>query len=215
MSNNISLYGWYYSVVISWCVFGLFLVAIQSLSHVWLSYSMDCSMPGFPVLSVSWTLLKFVSIKSVMLSNQLRLCYLTSSSSATTFSFCLQSFLTSGSFPVSWLFTSGGQSIEASASVLPVTIQGWFPLGLTGFISLQSRGLLGVFSSTTIQKHQFFSTQPSLWSALTPVHDNWKNHRFDYTDFCWQSDASASYYAGLFSLLPIVHSAARNTVYKF
>ena len=75
MSNNISLYGWYYSVFISWCMFGLFLVAIQSLSCVWLSYSMDCSMPGFPVLSISWTLLKFMSIKSVMLSNQLILCH--------------------------------------------------------------------------------------------------------------------------------------------
>ena len=119
-------------------------------------------------------------------------CYVTSSSSAAAFSFCLQSFLASGSFPMSWLFTSGGQSIEASASVLPVNSQGWFPLGLTGFISLQSKGLSEVFSSTTIQKHQFFSAQPSLWSALTPVHDNWKNHRFDYMDLCWQSDISAS-----------------------
>ena len=121
-------------------------------------------------------------------------CYLTISSSATAFSFCLQSFLASRSFPMSWLFTSGGQSIEASASasVLPVTSQDWFPLGLTGFISLQSKGLSGVFSGTTIEKHQFFGAQPSLWSALTPVHDNWKNHRFDSVDFYWQSDISAS-----------------------
>ena len=78
---------------------------------------------------------------------------------------CLQSFLASGSFPVSWLFTSGGQSIRASASssVLPMNTQGWFPLGLTGLISLQSKGLSRVFSSTVIKKHWFFSTQPSLW----------------------------------------------------
>ena len=85
------------------------------------------------------------------------------SSSATPFSFCLQSFPGSGSFPVSYLFPSGGQSIGASASVLPVKIQGWFPLGLTSLI-LVSKGLLRVFSSITIQKHQFFGTQLSLLS---------------------------------------------------
>ena len=75
------------------------------------------------------------------------------------FSFCTQSFPASGSFPVSWLFTSGGQStgVSALASVLPMNIQGWFPLGLTGLISLQSKGLSRVFSSTTIWKHQCFS----------------------------------------------------------
>ena len=82
----------------------------------------------------------------------------------TSFSFCLQSFPASGSFPVSRLFSSGGQSIgaSASASVLPMNIQGWFPLELTGLISLQSKGLSRVFSNTTVQKHQFFSTQLSL-----------------------------------------------------
>ena len=70
------------------------------------------------------------------------------------------------SFPVSLFFASGGQSIGAlaSASVLLMNIQGWFPLGLTGLISLLSKGLLRVFSNTTIRKHQFFGTQPSLWS---------------------------------------------------
>ena len=74
-------------------------------------------------------------------------------------------FPASGSFPMSWLFASGGQSIRASASasVLPVCIQGWFPLGLTGLISLLSKRLSRVLSSTTIRKHQFFSAQPSLW----------------------------------------------------
>ena len=79
---------------------------------------------------------------------------------------CLQSFLASGSFPKSQLFTSDGQTIEAlaSSSVLPANIQGWFPLGLTGLNSLLSKRHSRFFSSTTIWKHQFFSTQPSLWS---------------------------------------------------
>ena len=87
------------------------------------------------------------------------------SSSVVPFSFCLQSFPPSGSFPMSQFFASGGQSTgaSASASVLPMNIQGWFPLGWTGWISLQSRGLSRVFSNSAVQKHQFFSTQPSLW----------------------------------------------------
>ena len=90
----------------------------------------------------------------------------TFSSSVIPFSSCPQCFPTSGSFPMSWFFTSGGQSIEASvsASVLPMNIQDWFPLGLTGLISLWSEGLSGVLSSTTIRKHQFFGTQLPLWS---------------------------------------------------
>ena len=93
-------------------------------------------------------------------------CHPTISSSVIPFASCLQSFPASGSFPMSWLFALGGQSIgaSASASVLPMSIQGWFPLGLTGLISLLSKGLSWVFSSTTVRKHQFFSAQPSLWS---------------------------------------------------
>ena len=80
---------------------------------------------------------------------------------STPFSFCFQSFPASGSFPMSWLFASGGQSIgaSASASVLPMTIQGWFPSGWTSLIPLQSKGLSRVFSSTTIRRHQFFDIQ--------------------------------------------------------
>ena len=90
--------------------------------------------------------------------------YLTISSTAASFSFGLQSFPALRSFPVSRLFTSGGQSFGASAlaSVLLMNIRGWFPLGLTGLISLQFKGLSRVFSSTPVQKHQF-GTQPSLW----------------------------------------------------
>ena len=93
---------------------------------------MDCSMPGFLSITYSQSLLRLLSIESVMPSNHLILCC--------HFSFCLQSFLASGSFPVSQLFTSGGQTIGAfaSVSVLPMYIQGWFPLGLTGLISLWS-----------------------------------------------------------------------------
>ena len=90
-------------------------------------------------------------------------CYPTISSSVGPFSSCLQSFPASGSFQMSQFFTSGSQSIgvSASTSVLPMNIQDWFPLGWTGWISLQSKGLSRVFSNTTVQKHQFFSTQLS------------------------------------------------------
>ena len=90
-----------------------------------------------------------------------RWCHPAISSSVIPFSSCPQSLPASGSFPVSQLFASGGQSIgiSASVSVLPMNTQDWSPLGWTGWISLQSKGLSRVFSSTTVQKHQFFSTQ--------------------------------------------------------
>ena len=93
--------------------------------------------------------------------------YLTISSSIAIFSFCLQSFPALGSFSMSLLFVSGGQNIGASASksVLPMNVQDWLPLGLLGLISLLSKGFSSIFSSTGIQKHQFFSIQPSLWSS--------------------------------------------------
>ena len=93
-------------------------------------------------------------------------CHPTVSSSVVPFSSCLLSFPASESFLMSYPFTSGSQSVGASASapVLLMNIQGWFPLGLTGWLSLQSKGLSRVFSSTTVQKHQFFSAQPSFWS---------------------------------------------------
>ena len=91
-------------------------------------------------------------------------CHLAISSSVVPFSSRPQSFPGSGSFPMIWLFASSGQSIESSASVFPMNIQGWFSLGLTRLISLLSRGLSRIFSSATVRKHQFFSAQPSLWS---------------------------------------------------
>ena len=104
-----------------------------------------------------------MAIELVMPSNYLVLCL--------PFSSWLQSFPASGSFPVSQFFASGGQSIgsSASASVLPMNIQGWFPLGWTGWISLQSKGLSRVFSNTTVQKHQFFSAQFSSVAQSCPT----------------------------------------------
>ena len=98
--------------------------------------------------TIFWSLLKLMSTESVMPSNHLILCH--------TISSCPQSFPASGSFPVSQLFASSGQIIESITSILPMNIQGWFPLGLTGLISMLSKGLSRVFSSTTVWKHQFF-----------------------------------------------------------
>ena len=141
-------YNWYQSVQFS---------SVQLLSRVWL-------------FATSWTAARQASLPSTTSgvysdscpSSQWR--HPTISSSVIPLSSCLQSFPASGSFPVCWLFASGVESIGASASVLPMSIQGWFPLGLTGLISLLSKGLSGVFSSTIVWKHQFFGTQPSLWS---------------------------------------------------
>ena len=133
----------------------------------------DRSTPAFPVLTISQSLLKFMSTESMIPSNHLILCH--------PFSSCPQAFpaSASGSFPMSLLFASGGQSTGASASALvhPANIQGWFPLGLTGLISLLSKGLLRVFSSTTIQKHQFFDIQP-LFSAI-----DWQSKKLYYPIF--------------------------------
>ena len=109
-------------------------------------------------LTISRSLFKLMFIKLW--------CHPTMSSSDVPFFSRLQSFPGSGSFPIRWPFASGGQSIGASAlaSVLPMNIQDWFPLELTDLISLQSNRLSGVFSNTTVQKHQLFETQPSLWS---------------------------------------------------
>ena len=118
----------------------------------------------------SRSLLKLMSIKLVMPSN-----------SVVPFSSHLQSFQESGSFQLSQFFASGGQSIgvSASASILPMDIQDWFPLGWTGWISLQSKGCSRVFSNTTVQKHQFFDAQPSSQSTHTSIHDHRRNHSLD------------------------------------
>ena len=106
-------------------------------------------------------------------------CHPIISSSVVPFSTCLQSFPASGSFQMSQFFASGGQSIGVSASACPSDdYSDWFPLGWTGLISLLSKGLSRVFSNTTVQKHQFFSAQPS--SQSTSMHDHWKYHSLDF-----------------------------------
>ena len=128
----------------------------QSLSRVWL-FETPRTTARQASLSItnSWNPPKPMSIETVMPSNHLILCW-------PLFS-CCQSFPASGSFPMSQLFQSGGQSIGVSASsVLPKNTQDWSPLGWTGWIPSQSKGLSRVFSNTTVQKHQFFGAQLSL-----------------------------------------------------
>ena len=134
---------------------------------------MNCSTPGLPV---HHQLLEFTQTHV-----HSRWCHPAISSSVIPFSFCLQSFPASRSFQTSQFFTSGGENIGISAltSVLPMNIHDLFPLGWTGWISLQSKGLSRVFSNTTVQNHQFFSTQLLYIPILTSTHDNWKNHSFD------------------------------------
>ena len=110
-----------------------------------------------------------------------RWCHPTTSSSVFPFSSCPQSFPASGSFRMSQLFASGGQSIgvSASTSVLSVNTQDWSPLGWTGWISLQSKGLSRVFSNTTVQKYQFFGASLLYSPTLRSIHDLWKNHSLD------------------------------------
>ena len=118
-----------------------------------------------------------------------RWCHPTISSSATPFSFCPHSFPLLGSSSMSQLFASGGQSIGVSAStpVLLMNIQDWFPLGLTGLISLQFKGLSRVYSSTI---HNSSALSLLYGPPLTFVHDYWKNHNFDCMDLHWQSGIS-------------------------
>ena len=115
-------------------------------------------------------------------------CHSTVSSSVASF-LCLQSFPASGSFPMSQLFTSASQSI--GASVLPMNIEGWFPLGWTGSVSWQSKD--SQESSPTPQFNSMHSLALSLLygPAVIAVYDYWNNHNFNYTDLCWQSNVSA------------------------
>ena len=121
----------------------------------------------------SWSLLKLMSMESVMPSNHLILCR--------PLLLLPSVFLSIRVFSNESVFVSGGQSIgvASSTSVLPVNIQDWYLLGWTGWISFKSKGLWRVFSNTTVQKHQFFCTQLSYSPTLTSIHDYWKNHSFD------------------------------------
>ena len=154
---------------------------VQLWSCVWLLVTLwTAAQPhGLPCPS----LFPWVCSNSCSLSQW---CHPTISSSVVPFSFCLQSFPASESFPMSQLFASGGQSIgsSASASVLPMTIQGWFPLGQTGWISLQSK-------LESLLQHHSLEVSVLQCSAFLWSNSHWKNQSFDYTDLCQQSNVSA------------------------
>ena len=138
----------------------LCIVVVHSPSHVW-PHGLQRARPPCPtpLLEVCWS------------SRPLHWwCHQAISSSDTLFSFCPESFSSSRTFPMSQLFSSGDQNTGASASVISMNIQGWFALRLTGLISL-SKGLSGIFSSTTVQRYQFFGLLPSLWNSS---HTTWK-----------------------------------------
>ena len=159
---------------------------LLSLSHVWLfatpwtaAHQASLSIPN------SQSLVKLMSIESVMPFNHLIFC-------------CLLLLLPSmfpsiRVFPMSRLFPSCGQSIgaSASASVLPMNIQDWFPLGFTGLISLQSKELSRVFSSATFESISSSALSFLYGPTFTSIYDYWKNHSFDKMELCWQTDVSA------------------------
>ena len=153
-----------------------FLSSVQLLSHVW-PFATPWTAASQASLSItnSWSLFKLMSIKSVMPSNHLILCcplLLLPSIFPSIRVFSKESVLHIR-WPKCWSF-----SFSASPSVLLMNIQDWFPLGWTGWISLQYKGLSRVFN-TTVQKHQFFGTQLSYSPTLISIRDYWKNHSFD------------------------------------
>jgi len=139
-----------------------FLTRYSFWRALWIRAAHFVNIAGVVCPSLSFTISQSL-LNSCPLSQW---CHQTILSSVTSLSSCPQSFPATGSSPVNWFFTSGGQNIgtSTSASVLPMNFQDWYPLGLTRLISLQSKGLSRVFSNTTARKHQFFVTQPSLWS---------------------------------------------------
>ena len=146
--------------------------SVQLLSHIWLFVTPWTAARQASLSNTnSQSLLKLMSIESVMPSNHLILCCPLLLLSST--------FPSIRVFPNESVFASGGQSIGTSALDLSMNIQSWFHLGLTGLISLQSKGLSKLFSNTTVQKHQFFGTQLSLCSSSHINTDYWKNHSFD------------------------------------
>jgi len=168
-------------------------VVVQSLSHVQLfATPWTAACQASLSFTISWSLLKLMFDELVIPTNHLILCH--------------PLLLLPSIFPSIRVFSdeltlwSGGQSIgvSASASVLPMNIQGWFPLELTGFISLQPKGLSKVFSNTTVQKHQFFGAQSSLWSnshitiiILIKIWRDWDNEKLRHNHIfnsCWDQN---------------------------
>ena len=139
---------------------------------------MDCSTPGF---LVHHHLLELAPTHVHQVSDAIQPSHPLLSPSPPTFNLSQHQVL----------FQAKGIGASASAWVLPMNIQGWFSLGLTGLISLLSKGHSRVFSSTTIRKYQFLALSLLYGPTPTSVHDYWKNHSFDYIDLCWQGDVSA------------------------
>ena len=146
---------------------------------------MDCNTPGFPVHR---QLPEFTQTHVHYVSDAIQSSHPLSSPSIFP---SIRVFSNESVLCIRW------QSIgvSATASVLPMNIQDWFPLGWTGWISLQSKRLSRVFSNTTVQKHQFFSAQFFYSPTFTSIHDYWKNHSFYWLDLCWESNVSAFEYA--------------------
>ena len=146
------------------CILSPCFISVQSISYVSLYGLMDCSTPDFPI---HYQLFKLAQAHVNRVNDTIQ----PSHPVCCPLLLLPSIFPSSGSFPMSLFFSSGGQSIgvSASASVLPVKVQDWFPLGLTGLISLQSKELSRVFSNTTVQKHPFFGAQLSLW-FISRIH---------------------------------------------
>ena len=155
--------------------------SVQSLCHV-LLFVIPWTAACQASLSItsSWSLLKLMSIESVMSSNHLILLL------PSVFP-GLRVFSNRSALLIRW----PSIRVSVSASVFPMNVQDWFPLELTSWISLQSKGLSTVFSNTTVQKHQFLALSFLYSPTLTSIHDYWENHSFDYMHFCWQSNVSA------------------------
>ena len=178
--HELVTYFWYLLFMHGWFanIFSQYVSpSFQSLSHVWLFVSpwTTAHQASLPITN-SQSFLKLLSIGLVMPSNHLILCR--------PFSSRLQSFPALGSFQMSQFFASDGQSfaVSASASVFPVNIQDWFPLGWTGWISLLPKGFSRVFSNTTVQKHNS-SVLSFLYSlTLTSIHDYWMQVLFNFID---------------------------------
>ena len=159
------------------------LLLLFSWCYVWLCDPMDCGRPGFPVLH---HILAFVQAHVHWVGDAIQ-----PSHPVIPFS-CLQSFPESRSFLITRLFTSGSQSIRASASasVFPVNIQVWFPLGLAGLISLLLRDSQESYPTPQFESISSLVLGFLYGSTITFIHNYWKNHSFDYMDFCRQSNVS-------------------------
>ena len=182
------------SISLHWSLRKAFLSLLAILwnsAFWWCSVAQSCPTLCDPMaasLSVPHHLLKFAQVHVHYINDAIQ-----PSHPLTLFSFCPQSFPASGTFPISRLFTSDDQNtgVSASASVLPMNIQGLFPLRLAGLISCLSRGLSGLFSSTTVGRHQFLGILPSLQPSSHNHNDHWDDHSLDYMDLCWQSNVCA------------------------